>query len=359
MTRENLSAHQNDNAELTALREAHAALILEMEALRSERDSERRHLLKLTAQLDALIRSSSEVRYTVNADWSELDQLQGGGFIPDNSQSNKDWIDDYIPAEHRELVEAEITRATTARDTYNIEHLVNKVDGSKGWALSRAVPLFDENGAIECWIGAASDITARKMSEESLQILNSELSHRMKNTITIVQAIVGQTLRGASSIAAAREVIDGRLQALAKAQDILISTKFTEADAKEIAEAAVIAHQGPERRIDIVGLSYRLTPQQALGLSLSIHELATNAVKYGALSQDKGKIVISWSETDDFFDFQWTESGGPLVKAPEKRSFGSVLIERVAAEYFGGEGKLDFRPEGLCFTLRARKQFKA
>lgn len=341
--------------DVDALRRHNAALEAELETLRSVRLIEQQSLLKLTAQLDALVRSSSEVRYRINADWSELDQLQGGGFIPDNTEANSGWLESYIPQAHQDLVRAEIGRAIAEKDTYCIEHMVNTVDGAVGWALSRAVPLFDENGEIESWMGAASDITARKMSEEALRLLNSELAHRMKNTLTIVQAIVAQTLRVATSNDAAQQVINDRLQALARAQDILMLTQFTEADIREIAEAALGAHRGPGQRVDIVGESYRLTPQQALGLSLSIHELATNAVKYGALSNDSGRVAMSWRQDGDLFDFQWVESGGPVVVRPTRRSFGSMLIERVAASYFGGEGVLEFLPEGLRFTLSTGK----
>ncbi|KAA0968973.1 PAS domain-containing protein [Aureimonas fodinaquatilis] len=332
------------------------SLQAELDALRLERSTEKHRLLKLTAQLDALVRSSSEVRYKINADWSELDQLQGGGFIPDNTQSNKHWIETYIPTVHQDLVRGEIQRAIAAKDTYNLEHMVNRLDGAVGWALSRAVPLFDEQGEIESWMGAASDISDRKMSEEAQRLLNSELAHRMKNTLTIVQAIVSQTLRVAGSIDTAQQVINDRLQALAGAQDILTLTQFTEADAREIAQAALGAHQGPDGRVEIIGESFRLTPQQALGLSLSIHELATNAVKYGALSNEFGRVVINWRQADDFFEFQWVESGGPPVAVPTRRSFGTLLIERVAANYFGGKGLLEFRPEGLHFTLSTCSQ---
>lgn len=339
--------------EVTVLREQYALAKLELEALRSARLVEQQSLLKLAEQLDALVRSSSEVRYRVNADWSELAQLNGGGFIPDNTQTNKQWIELYIPAEHQERVRAEIRRAVAAKDTYNIEHTVNRVDGTIGWASSRAVPLFDENGEIESWMGAASDITARKTSEEAQRLLNAELAHRMKNTLTIVQAIVGQTLRASSSVESATQVINDRLQALASAQDILTQTEFVEADTREIVEAALAAHKHAHRRVEIVGDAYRLTPQQALGLSLSIHELATNAIKYGSLSDEKGRVSISWRQARGLFEFQWVESEGPTVTMPERRSFGSKLIERVAAGYFGGEALLDFKAEGLRFTLRA------
>ena len=145
-------------------------------------DPERRALdllRKSEERLDALVRSSSEVRYSISADWSELRQLAGGGFIPDTESANTNWLQEYIPAEDRDLVRAEIARAVGTKTDYVIEHRVNRVDGSVGWAFSRAVPLFDAAGAITGWLGAASDITDRKRAQAALERLNATLEEQV------------------------------------------------------------------------------------------------------------------------------------------------------------------------------------
>jgi PAS domain S-box-containing protein len=134
----------------------------------------------LSERLDALIRSSSEVRYIVNADWTKLHQLTGGGFLADTSISNANWVEGYIPAEDQPALYAEIARSMAAKDTYDIVHRVNQADGTVGWAHSRAVPLFDADGNVAEWMGAASDITARRRAEIALQELADTLEHQVE-----------------------------------------------------------------------------------------------------------------------------------------------------------------------------------
>jgi PAS domain S-box-containing protein len=129
--------------------------------------------------LDALICSSSEVRYRISADWSDLHQLNGGAFIPDTQIHDPDWLDRYIPTEDRDAVRTEIARAIRTKSTYNIEHRVNRVDGSIGWALSRAVPMLDDSGEIKEWFGSASDITARRNAEAALREVHESLEQRV------------------------------------------------------------------------------------------------------------------------------------------------------------------------------------
>ncbi|WP_062013463.1 GAF domain-containing protein [Aureimonas sp. AU4] len=192
---------------------------------------------------------------------------------------------------------------------------------------------------------------SRIQAEQQQRTLNQELAHRMKNSLAMVQAIASQTLRQATGVEAARHAIESRLAALTRAQDILTRTSWEEADAADVVEAAIGPHRGEEDRIRLDGSSFRLSAQQALGLSLAIHELATNAAKYGALSNETGRVSVSWGAQDGAFAFRWVETGGPPVAAPERRGFGSKLLERVVAANFEGTGRLDFAPSGLCFEL--------
>lgn len=212
-------------------------------------------------------------------------------------------------------------------------------------------PIFGPDGRPERILSVSRDISALKASEEARAVLNQELSHRMKNLLAMVQAITAQAMRQARTMKEANEAVFTRISALARAQDILTRSNFEEADVGEVIGAAIGPHQTTDHRIGADGPRVGLTAQQALGLSLAIHELATNAAKYGALSNETGRVVISWGQINGAFKFEWIESGGPSVTLPTHRGFGSKLIERIVASYFEGEGCIDFDPAGIRFTL--------
>ncbi|RIX99528.1 PAS domain-containing protein [Aureimonas flava] len=192
---------------------------------------------------------------------------------------------------------------------------------------------------------------ARQRMEDAQRVLTQEMAHRMKNTLAMVQAIATQTLRQARTMDEGREAITSRLAALARAQDIMTRTNFAEADVREVADAAIAPHRLAGERITLAGPPVELSAQRALGLSLAIHELATNAAKYGALSNETGRVDMVWNAAGGAFVFRWIESGGPAVTPPTRRGFGSKLIERIVASYFDGEGRIDFDPAGIRFTL--------
>lgn len=232
-------------------------------------------------------------------------------------------------------------------------------DGAIGGLLNivtettRAVA--DRAALLVAYERAQEHIRERASHENELKLLNQELAHRMKNTLAMTQSIVTQSLRGAESVADAIATVTARIGALSKAQDILTGSLRSAASFEEIVSAALMPHRDRDERFIISGVPIYLTAQQALGLSLAIHELATNATKYGALSLPEGRIEICWSVGDDgAFSFDWVETGGPPVTAPERRGFGSRLTERIISAIFSGEGRMDFEPTGLTFRLSGR-----
>ena len=209
------------------------------------------------------------------------------------------------------------------------------------------------NAALEAEVLKTRQALAdRHEAEQRQRLLQRELTHRMKNTLAMVQAIVSQSLRHATSIEDAGQVAAARIQALGRAQDLLNETGWESSPIEDVVKSAIEPHQDRDDRFLVAGSPGKLTPQQGLGLSLAVHELATNATKYGALSTDEGRVSISWDiNGDEDFRFEWREQGGPAVSLPSRKGFGSRLTERIVPTYFSGKAQLDYAVSGLVFSL--------
>ena len=196
------------------------------------------------------------------------------------------------------------------------------------------------------------DATEKRRAEERGRALAKEISHRNKNLLTIVQTIVSRSLAEKTSPAEARRAIMQRLQAIAKSQTALETGGFVAASLDEITRLEFEPFSG---RIDSAGPEVLLNPLAAQTFAMLLHELATNAVKYGALSAPNGKVSVQWSvepgEEHAQFRFRWSERGGPPVTLPGREGFGSVLIDKIVAQDFGARAKTDFAPEGLNYEM--------
>ena len=205
------------------------------------------------------------------------------------------------------------------------------------------------------------DLSAQAAARERQKLLIDELNHRVKNTLATVQSFASQTLRNSNSLAEARSMFDSRLLSLAKAHDVLTKQSWEGADLREVVDQALDAHRTAKGRITIKGPDVRLSPKQALALSMALHELATNAAKYGALSNDSGRVQVGWhvrrNGGADELDLGWTEEGGPLVTPPTRKGFGSRLIERNLANELAGEVRIDYRPAGVAASIRTPVEF--
>ncbi|HEY0028063.1 MAG TPA: HWE histidine kinase domain-containing protein [Allosphingosinicella sp.] len=236
-------------------------------------------------------------------------------------------------------------------ETYDIEHRLNMVGGSR-WARSRAFPRRGPDGAILLWYGSTEDIHEKKVAEEHQRLLINELNHRVKNSLATVQAIAFQTLRGNIPLPEARARFEARLIALSKAHNLLTEQNWERAALERVVRDA-IEHLGGERRFTVSGPEVWLSPRAALALALALHELGTNAAKYGALSADGGRVDIAWTDQNSTLCLNWKEQGGPPVAAPVRRGFGSRLIEQGLAGDLGGEARIAFEADGLRCTVEA------
>jgi PAS domain S-box-containing protein len=199
------------------------------------------------------------------------------------------------------------------------------------------------------------DIDARKQAEARQRLLVNELNHRVKNALATVQAIARQSLRGEEVSPAARERFMDRLMALARANDVLVAESWEGASLQAVAAqvATPYASGADAGRFAISGPPVHLSPNTATAMALALHELATNAAKYGALSRPEGRVELDWQTGEAGFRLVWRERGGPPVATPTRMGFGSRLIQRGLTAELKGQVDMDYAPEGLVCTITA------
>ncbi|WP_051439838.1 HWE histidine kinase domain-containing protein [Methylobacterium sp. 10] len=266
----------------------------------------------------------------------------------------------FTPEDNDEAVAEEEMRlaVTEGRADDNRWHL--RKDGGRFWANGLMMPMRDDAGGLTGFLKILRDLTEAQLASQHQQTLIHELNHRVKNTLATVQAFTAQSLRTATSMQEAREAITARLIALARAHDVLTVEKWESADLGRLVKDALSLHNVVARRCIWEGDPVRVVPRAALALSMMVHELATNATKYGALSNEAGTVMVSWSTLDDEaaalgtaprLRLLWQESGGPPVQPPTRRGFGSRMIERGLANELGGRAQIRFEPGGVVCTL--------
>lgn len=236
------------------------------------------------------------------------------------------------------------------RSIHGVEVDMVFADGSAITLHESASPLFDEAGRVRGCVAVFVDITERKQSERQKSLLIDELNHRVKNTLSIVQSIANQTLRLTPDPETFTAAFTSRLAALARTHALLTQTSWEGSCLDSLLSSALSPFEIDRNRIVIEGPPVSVRSSIAVTLSLVLHELATNAVKHGALSTDDGRLAVTWSRDGDAVSLQWQEMGGPPVGAVKRRGFGSRLIA-ASADQLGGSIDLDYAPTGLSAKL--------
>lgn len=266
------------------------------------------------------------------------------------------WIDVWTRPEDREAAAAALDWARLGRPS-RFQAQVEAARSVRWWDVA-VTPIGATPGRPERILTVSRDITELKLAEAHQTLLMQELAHRMKNTIALVQAVAAQTMRNAVSLEAAGEALSARLLALAKAHDVLLQGSFARASLVGLVAGAISLHDdGVIGRFRIEGADLTLGPRHGLTLALMLHELGTNAAKYGALSVAGGKVGITWTVIDaeggPRLRFRWEETGGPPVTPPTHSGFGTRLIARSLVHGFGGTALLTYPPEGAVLTFEA------
>ena len=280
---------------------------------------------------------------------------------PAGEMSQRDWISSLEPAE-RERASRLWAACVETGATFEMELSLRDRDNRPVPCLTRIVPLRDSHGAIGRWIGTHIDISERKRREDHIQVMSSELSHRTKNLMAVVMAIASQTAKGSECVAQYHERFSDRLSALAYCHDLLVRDKWVGTSLQDVVAAQLKPfRQAHEGRVSAVGPAVLLKPDAVQNLGLAFHELATNALKHGALSGQRGEVSIRWLVDDaaETVRVHWQERGGPSVVPPRRRGFGDVVINQIVPGALKGSGRIEFAPAGVEwhfeFPVRRRR----
>ncbi len=265
----------------------------------------------------------------------------------------EDWLERIHP-DDRDRAEVAARKCFADGTPFEIEYRILRADTrEERWLRSNGTMVSKETGETPRFVGVSFDITEKKQAEAHQQLLIDELNHRVKNTLAIVQSIARQSAKKGTSPEDFAQSFEGRLAALSAAQNLITADLWRPTEMHKLISAC-LKPLAIDQQILISGPVAKLGTKTAVTMALSMHELATNAVKYGALSVPQGRVEISWfvSEERELM-LTWTETGGPPVNAPAHKGFGMRMIERGLATEFGGQVEISFEPAGLVCKLKA------
>lgn len=324
-----------------------------------ERDEAEARLRESEAFMRNVLAASTDCIKVIELDGSLSFMSEGGMQVMEVSDFNDVngciWAD-MLKGDGTELALRALDAARQGRSTHFESAADTYLGTPKHWSVSVS-PIFSEAGVVERILSVSRDHTALEQSRAQQRLLNQELNHRLKNILAMVQSIASQTFRDAKSLDEAAHALASRLVSLGHATDLLTSSSWHGADLHTIIDAGLAGIDGHRDRIFVSGPSHHLNAQAALAMTLAVHELVTNAIKYGALSNDAGTVLLEWKfvgpQDARRFCLRWEERNGPEVAPPTSRGFGSRLIERSLRSYFRGETNLGFPPAGVVFTIDA------
>ncbi len=262
---------------------------------------------------------------------------------PDNLRSR-------IHPDDWEPVQSAIEQLVQSPQSLQREFRVCRPGGAERWCLGTATSTADASGRIVRVSGVTVDITDRKEAEERQTLLAREVDHRAKNALAVIQSMV--RLTRATDVASYVASIEGRINALSRVHTVLAQSRWQAVDLRELVEEEIAPYRVPGvERVTASGQRVLLDPAAAQTFTLALHELVTNAAKYGALSSASGQLILHWEQTADALTLIWTELGGPKVRAPANSGFGTRIITVSIEKQLGGAATFNWRPEGLRCTL--------
>ena len=288
-----------------------------------------------------------------NARWYEFTG------VPDGSTDGEEWNGMFHP-DDQERAWACWRQSLETGNPYEIEYRLRHRSGDYRWVLGRAMPMHDAKGDIIRWMGTCTDIDEQKAQAEQNEILGRELSHRIKNIFAVITGLIGLSARRHPENRDFARTLQERIAALGRAHEFV--RPHSERSRPEVVAESLRAvledvlspyPAQSEGRLKIDGEDFRLDDRGATPIALLIHELATNATKYGALSVENGTVVLTISRDNDVAQIEWLERGGPILTGePDHEGFGTKLAELSIVNQLGGTLVRNWDPEGFGATVR-------
>jgi PAS domain S-box-containing protein len=263
------------------------------------------------------------------------------------------WMNAIDPDDRKSMLKTR-AQAWATHSPFVYEGRFRHADGAPRIIQLSGRPRFDRSGAFRGYVGMASDMTEIRAAERWQKLLIDELNHRVKNTLATVQSLVRQTVRMSNGTKEMERLLTERLQALSAAHDVLSREKWEGAELADIARITLKPFLDAGQ-IALTGPPVRIAPGIAIVLSMALHELATNALKHGALSAPAGQVQLNWTTSGNIVDLEWRECGGPTVTAPARKGFGSRLLGQGLAGELGEAAELVYAPDGLICRICAPK----
>ena len=262
-------------------------------------------------------------------------------------------INDVIAPADRVAARRVIEEQLRLKGRFDIEYRPTLDDRQRqAWHRAFGVLVLGADGEPERLIGVVQDVTQRRNADDQRENLLSELDHRIKNLLAVVQSVASQSARKSSSLDGFLKTFAARLKSMSSAHDLLSAARWRGATLARIAAAELGGLAPTQTRWD--GPELFLSPRAAAALSLALHELAVNAVKYGALSVETGRVEVVWRRAPEGgFSLEWLETGGPMIAPPAQRGFGATLVEDVVGRELGGRATIEFRRSGVTAMIHA------
>lgn len=312
---------------------------------RAERDRAQNYLQ--VAEIMLLALDSTGAIETINRKGAEI-----LGYDDPGALIGRDWFDLAVSPQHRAKRRAMFARIVAGElaDFAAFEGPICRSDGAERRIEWRSSVMRDERGRITGTLSSGDDVTEQREAEARERLLVQEVDHRAKNLLAVVQSVV--QLTWGEDVPAFKESVTGRIQSLARTHGLLAAARWEGADLKQIVTEELAPYtRGEDALAHISGPALHLTPAAAQALALVVHELATNAAKYGALSVPGGCIEVEWSGDAETISLEWRERGGPPVAPPSRHGFGTTVLQTSVGRQMRGQVALDWRQEGLCCTL--------